>query len=111
MPDFVLQDDQNVNVAVQVGDGAGNIVPGTSLDPGSVTATVSDPEVLSATVSPDQSSVNISALGPIGTDVTVTVAGTLGGEPLSGDIAIDVTDSPAASIILVAGTPQTNTPA
>lgn len=106
MPDFVLLDDQTVPVAVNIADDADNIVQGESLDAGSVTATVSDPTVLSATVSADQGSVQVEALGPEATGVTVTVDGSLGGVALSaGTIAVDVNASPATSIQLVPGTP------
>lgn len=109
MPDFVLLDDQNVDVAINVSDDAGNVVQGESLDAGSVTATVSDATSLEATVSADQTSVNVKALGPEVTDVTVTVDGTLNGTALtSGTLAVDVNASPAVAIGLVPGTPVHN---
>ena len=106
MPDFILEDNQGVPVAVEVFDTVGNIVQGAALDAGSVTAVVSDDTILTAVVSPDQSSVQVDTVGPEATGVTVTVSGTLNGTPLTaGVLAIDVVASAAASIGLVPGTP------
>lgn len=115
MPDFVLLDDQNVDCAVQIQDDAGNIVTGESLDAGSVTATaaLADGSDASATVqvtvSADQSSVNVKALGPPATGVVITPAATLNGSALTGkELVIDVNPSPATQVALVPGTPQHN---
>lgn len=110
MPDFVLQDDQNVDVAVQLGDDAGNGVNDQDLDAGSVTAVVSDDSVAVAVVSDDQTSVNVKALGPEATGATVTVSGTVDGNPVAnpGVFTFDVTTSPVTTILLTPGTPQHN---
>jgi hypothetical protein len=109
--DFVLQDNQNVDFAVQLLDGAGNIVPGVTADAGSVTATGSDggTDVL-VTVSADGSSVNARAVGPEVTGVVITVAASVAGTALTpGTQVVDVSSSPVARVGLVAGTPQINT--
>lgn len=111
MTDFILEDDQNVDIAIQVGDEVGNIVAGAALDAGSVTATADSPDDFTITVSEDQSTVNVKSNGELVTDATVTVSGTLVGAPLTGEIAIDVVDSAPANLVLVPGTPQTNAPA
>lgn len=110
MPDFVLQDDQNVNCALNLIDDANNVVQGQTLDAGSATATVSDTTVLEATITPDQTVLNIKALGPEATGVTVEVTGTIAGTPVAnpGSIAVDVQASPAVSIGIVPGTPSHN---
>jgi hypothetical protein len=104
VPDFVLQDDQTNPVAIVALDDAGNAVPGVLLDAGSAAAVVSDPTVLTAVVSPDQSTVQVTAEGPEATGTTVTVNGTLNGAPVTAVLAIDVTTSPAVGIGLVPGT-------
>lgn len=105
MPDFVLQDDQTVPVAVAAMDDAGNVVPGVLLDAGSGTVTISDPTILTGVLSADQSSVQVTAEGPEAVGTTVTVAGTLNGAAVSAVLAVDVTTSPATGIGLVPGTP------
>lgn len=108
-PDFVLEDDQNVDCEVQGIDDAGNIVTGVEADAGTVTAEVSDPTILEATVSADQSSVNIKALGPIATGTTVTVNGSVNGAALiAGTLAVDVVDSAVTTIGIIPGTPVHN---
>jgi hypothetical protein len=106
MSDFVLQDDQEVVVTITGADAAGNPVAVT-FDAGSVTAVSAVPTVLEPTVSADQSSVTIAAVGPEETGVVVTVTGTVGGVSYSGSITIDVTASPLTSIGLSPGTPTT----
>jgi hypothetical protein len=108
MVDFVLMDDQNVDCAVTAIDDAGNAVPGTVLDAGSVTASAADAGMLTVTVSADGSSVNVRANGPEGTGNVVTVNGTLGGSPLTGSLTFDVTNSPPTGLGLTPGTPVHN---
>lgn len=105
MPDFVLQDDQTVPVAIQATDDAGNSVPGVSLDAGSAAASVSDATILTAVVSADQSAVQVTAEGPEAVGTVVTVTGTLNAAPVTATLAVDVTTSPATGIGLVPGTP------
>lgn len=109
MPDFVLADDQNVNVAINLVDDANNVVQGQTLDAGSVTATVSDPAILEVAVAADQTTMNVKALGPEATGVTVTVTGSVAGTALTdGVLTVDVNASGATAIGLVPGAPVHN---
>jgi hypothetical protein len=109
MPDFVLLDDQNVEVAIPILDDAGNVVPGVAADAGTVTAVASDTTVLEVVVSADQSSYNAKALGPEATGVTVTVNASLNGAALApSTLAFDVNASPATTTGQVPGTPAHN---
>jgi uncharacterized YccA/Bax inhibitor family protein len=96
-------------VAITLADAAGNPVTGDQLDAGSVTATFVDGTELSATVSADQTSVNVKALGPLTVDDVLTVTGSLNGVALSpGTLAFDVGVGSPASIVLAPGTPVEN---
>ena len=107
--DFQLLDNQNVDVAIALADAAGNPVTGDALVAGSVTATFVDGTELSATVSADQTSVNVKSLGPVTFDDVLTVSGTLNGVALSpGTLAFDVGVGTPTQITLAPGTPVTN---
>ena len=109
MSDFVLTDSQNVDVAISLADAAGNAVSGVSLDAGSVTATLSSGTEFSATVSADQTSVNVRALGPVGTGDVLTVTGSFNGTALTpGTLAFDAVVGPPATVLLTPGTPVAN---
>jgi hypothetical protein len=109
MADFLLADNQNVDVAVGLVDAAGNAVTGDVLDAGSVTAVFVDGTELTATVSADQTSVNVAALGPLTTDDVLTVTGTLNGVALApGTLAFDVGTGAPTGITLTPGTPVAN---
>lgn len=107
MADFVLQDNQNVDVAISFADAAGNPVAGPA-DPGSVIATLASGAEFSATVSADETSVNVRALGPLTTGDVLTVTASVGGVALSGTLAFDAVVGPAAAIGLTPGTPVAN---
>jgi hypothetical protein len=108
MSDFILLDDQNVDVAVNVVDDAGNVVPGATFDAGSVTATLPETTNLIATVSADQTSVNVRAEGPLTTDDVLTVTGAIAGTPYTATLPFDVDVSAPAGLGLVPGTPEHN---
>ena len=109
MADFLLGDNQNVDVALAFTDAAGQPVTGVTLDPGSVSATFADATEFTVTVSADQSSVNVRAIGPVVTGDVLTVAGSVGGTPLTpGTLAFDVVAGPASTITLTPGTPVAN---
>ena len=110
MPDFILEDNQQVVSEVVVLDAIGNVVAGTDVDAGTLTAAAADPASLTVTVADDQSSVTVAAEGPEVTDNVVTLNGTVGGNPVTGSLAFDVVASAPASIGLVPGTPTTITP-
>ena len=109
MADFLLGDSQNVDVALAFTDAAGQPVTGVTLDPGSATATFSDGTEFTVTVSADQLSVNVRAIGPVVVGDTLTVTGSVGGTALApGTLAFDVVAGPASSITLTPGTPVAN---
>ena len=109
MADFTLADNQNVDVAITLTDAAGNTVTGAVLDAGSVTATLADSTEFTVTVSADQSSVNVKAIGPLVTGDVLTVNGSFNGVALTaGTLAFDVQAGPPTTIGLVAGTPAVN---
>jgi outer membrane usher protein FimD/PapC len=110
MPDFVLADDQNVDVALPILDRAGNATSDV-FDPGSLTATGSDAGAnVTVTVSADQTSMNVRAVGPLATGITITTNGTVNGNPLTGTFVVDVDADNAnpASIGATPGTPVAN---
>lgn len=106
MTDFILEDDQNVTLAISPVDAAGN--PAGAFDAGSVTATFPESSNLSAVVSADQTSVLVTAEGPLTTDDVLTIAGDVGGQSVSVAFPFDVTASAPTAISVVAGTPETN---
>jgi hypothetical protein len=109
MADTILQDNQNVTVAIGFSDKAGNPVTGTTLDAGSVTATFPETSNLTAVVSADQTSVLVTSEGPLVVGDVLTVTGSLNGAPLTaGTLPFDVTASAPASITLTPGTPVAN---
>lgn len=110
-PDFQLQDNQNVTVAIALADAAGNAVTGDALDAGTVTAVFVDGSELTAEVSADQTSVLVTATGPLTVDDVLTVTGSLNGVALSpGTLAFDVGAGTPTQITLEPGTPETNAP-
>jgi hypothetical protein len=109
MADFLLADNQNVDVAIVLFDKVGNTVTGTALDAGSVVAAFADSTEVTATVSADQTSVNVRAIGPLTTGDTLTVSGSFNGVALTpGTLAFDVGASAPTSISLTPGTPVDN---
>jgi hypothetical protein len=106
MSDFALQDNQNVTLAIAPVDGAGN--PTAPFDAGSVTATFPEGSNLTAVVSEDQTSVLVTAEGPLVTDDVLTITGTVGGTSVSVAFPIDVDASAPTSITVTPGTPETN---
>jgi hypothetical protein len=106
-----LQDNQQSIVAIILLDVEGNAVTGDALDAGSVTAVPSDTTVLTATVSADQSSITVAAVGPLNGAETVAVNGSLNGTALTeGVLDVSITASPPVAIGLVPGTPTAITP-
>jgi hypothetical protein len=106
MPDFVLQDDQEVVVALEPADAANNPIP-AGFDAGTVTAVSSVPTALEVVVSADQTSYTATAVGPEETGVTVTVNGAVDGvaAPNPSVLTFDITASPLTSINQTPGTP------
>jgi hypothetical protein len=108
---FALGDDENVTVGIAPGtDAAGNATT-EPFDAGSVVATLSDGTELSAVVSADQTSVLITALGPItalGQNDVLTVVGDVGGRSVKGVFPINLEAGPPQSVAFTPGTPQAN---
>jgi hypothetical protein len=108
-PDFILEDDQNVVLTIEPVDAAGN--PAGAFDAGTVTATFPETSNLTAEVSADQTTVTVTALGPLTTDDVLTIAGDVNGLAISVAFPFDVDASPAGAIQVTPGTPSTNAPA
>ena len=110
MADFQLETGFQVTDTVVVLDQNGAVIAGAVLDAGTGTVSVSDPTVLTATLSADQSSVDVVTVGPLGTGEVVTIDGSVGGVALTGTQTIDVIAVPQTptSLGLVAGTPVAN---
>lgn len=108
MTDFLLQDSEHVTLGIAPGpDAAGN--PTTApFDADSVTATLPEATNLTAVVQDNQTSVLVTALGPVVTDDVVTISGTVGGVPVTALFPIDVTAGPPTSITVTPGTPEAN---
>jgi hypothetical protein len=100
---LVLKDNQSVTYTVAGVDAAGNPAPIA----GPLTATVSDPTTLSATVGADGVSVVVKALGPLtaaGASNQLTITDT-GDGGLTGTDDLTVIASAAVSLVLTAGAP------
>ena len=109
MSDFILNDNQNVTVTVALTDSANNVVPTNTLDANSVKATFQDGSEFTAVVSPDQSSVLVTAKGILTKDDLLTVTGSLNSVQLTpGTLAFDEDTSTVTAINLVPGTPVNN---
>lgn len=109
MSDFVLLDDQNVNVAVAILDKAGNPT-GDVFDAGTLTAVAADGNV-SVTVSADQTSFNVAAVGPLVTAESIAINGSVNGTALPEATFVVNVDADAANpagIGLTPGTPVAN---
>lgn len=108
MSDFVLQNTQNVTATLGAVDALGNpvaLVP----DAGSVVATASDPGALAVSVSPDQLTISIKALGPLIVGDVVTVSASVNGVALTpATVAADVVPSPPVALTLTLGAPVAN---
>lgn len=105
MADFVLEDNQNVTLAITPVDGAGN--PAGVFDASTVTAAFADAN-LTAAVSADETSIVVTAVGPLGTDNVLTITGSVNGVSVSTQFPIDVIASAVSSISVTPGTPSTN---
>jgi hypothetical protein len=109
---YVLGDFENVTIGIAPGpDAAGN--PGAPWDAGSVTATLSDGTELTAAVSTDQSSVLITALGPLtpaGQSDVLTVTGTQnnGADSVTGTFPINTDAEASTTVTFTPGTPVAN---
>jgi hypothetical protein len=109
---FALGDFQNVTIGIAPGpDAAGN--PGAPWDAGSVTATLSDGTELTAAVSADQSSVLVTALGPltpVGQADVLTVAGTQnnGADSVTGTFPINTDAEASTTVTFTPGAPVPN---
>ena len=109
MTDFILMDNQNVQVAIGLSDAAGNPVTGDVLDAGSVSASFPETSNLTATVSPDQTTVTVTAEGPLVVDDVLTVTGSFNGEALTpATLAFDVDAGAPVNITLTPGTLSRN---
>jgi len=108
MADFILGDGQNVDLGIVPGtDAAGN--PTTApFDAGSVTATLPEATNLVATVSADQTSINVKAEGPLVVDDVLTISGTVNGVPVTADFPFDVDAEAPTTITVTPGTPNAN---
>lgn len=116
MADSILQDSQHVTLGIAPGpDALGN--PTTiPFDAGSVTATFADSTELSAVVSGDQTSILVTALGPltaVGVADVLHIAGTVTGADgvavaVSVDFPMDVTAGSPKGVIVTPGTPAAN---
>ena len=104
---FGLEDNQNVTVVVGFQDEAGNPVP-DAIDAGTLTATFADGTELTAVVSADQTSILVTAVGPLTADDVLTVACTVSGAAFSGTEAFSVGASAPTSLTLTPGTPAEN---
>jgi hypothetical protein len=105
---FLLPDDDDVTLAIAPGpDAAGN--PTTApFDAGSVTAVFDETTSASAVVSADQTSVLVTALGPLDADDVLTISGTVGGVALTVAFPISVSAGPPTSIVVTPGALATN---
>lgn len=106
MSDTPLQDNQELTVAITFEDAAGNPVP-DAIDAGTLAASFADGSALSATPSADQTSVLVTALGPLTTDDVLTVTCTVSGVTFSGTLAFDVGAGPATQMTLTPGEAET----
>jgi hypothetical protein len=108
MPDFQLGDHQNVDVVIALLDADG-VTTKDAPDAGSVVAAFASGVELTATVSPDQTSVNVRANGPVTTGDVLTVSANFNGQPLTpATLAFDVLTGPPVAVTLTPGTPVTN---
>jgi len=102
-----LTGNQSAAVPVLVGDVDGNPIPGDVLDPGA-SVVVADPTVAGAVLSPDQTSLTVTALDTT-SSTTATVTGTFGGATLTpGVLTVDTTAAtppPPVPAEIVFGTP------
>lgn len=101
-----LQDDQEVDLAVEARDGAGNVVP----NPGQLTWSVDKSDVLVLTTDPnDQAKAVITTTGALGV-ATVTVTDDLDGDPSTaeavGSLSVEVVTGPVTQIVVTAGEPR-----
>lgn len=110
MADFQLETGFQVTDTVVVLDQNGAVITGAVLDASTGSVTVSDSTVLTATLSADQSTVDVKTVGPLGVGEVVSIAGSVGGVALTGQQVIDVIAQPqvATSLGLVPGTPVAN---
>lgn len=111
MADFVLQDDQNVELTLQLTDDAGNIVGALPAGVTVAWATANDPDsALAITPSADTLSCNVKATGKLATGAQVTATATLppATAPVTAVLAIDVVTSPATGFGIVPGAPAHN---
>ena len=110
--DFALGDAQHFTIGIAPGpDSAGN--PGAPWDAGSVTCSLSDGTELTAVVSADQTSVLVTAEGPltpVGQADVLTVTGTQnnGADTVTGSFPIDTTAEASTSVTFTPGTPVAN---
>jgi hypothetical protein len=104
---FGVEDNQHSTVAISFVDAAGNPVP-DAIDAASLTATVSDPASLTAVPSVDQTSVLVTAEGPLDAAVVLTVSCTVGGVAFSGTETFDVGASAPTALTLTPGADVNN---
>lgn len=108
MADFIVQDNQHVTLGIAPGPDAAGNPTSAPFDAGSVTATFPETTNLTAVVSADQTSVLVTAEGPLVVGDVLHIAGTVNGAPVSVDFPMDVTASAPASIVVTPGTPAQN---
>ena len=102
MANFSLANNQHVEVAVSL-DEAGLV-----LDAGSLAASLSDPNSATATISGDQTSIEVRANGTNVNDNVLTVTGTVNGAPANPcTFAFDIV-APTPTIVLTPGAPVNN---
>ena len=108
MSDVILKDNENVTVAVSALDALGATLA-VSFDPGTVVATFADGSAFQVVVSPDETSINVKALGPIVTGDVLTVSGSIAGVALTpASLTFDVEAGSPVAVSLSVGTPAVN---
>jgi hypothetical protein len=72
-------------IAITIADQNGNTIEGVGLDTGATVTVAPDGTVLAAVLSADQTSVEVTQVGPAGDGVSVTVNGTVNGVAMTPD--------------------------
>ena len=75
-------------IALTIADQNGDVIPGVGLDTGATVTVAPDGTVLAAVLSADQTSVEVTQVGPAGSDVSVTVNGSVNGVAMRPDPTI-----------------------
>jgi hypothetical protein len=103
-----MQDNQHSDVLFVFEDEFNNPTTAPAIDPGSLTATSSDPAALTVTPNADNSGVTATADGPLDAAVVVTVAFTVAGVAWTGTETFDVGASAPTQLVLSPEAPVAN---